>query len=46
MRRPLRDQIVKTTAGVAAVGVLGAVFLLYMQPAFMVTMIDQVWACF
>ena len=33
-------------AGVAAVGVLGAVFLMYTRPTFMVTMIDQLWACF
>ena len=46
MRRAVRDQILKTAAGVAAVAVLGAVFLLYTRPAFMVTMIDQLWTCF
>ncbi|MGJ7579585.1 hypothetical protein ACSFA3_05320 [Variovorax sp. RHLX14] len=46
MHRAVRDQILKTAAGVVAVAVLGAVFLLYTRPAFMVTMIDQLWACF
>ena len=32
--------------GVLAMGVLGAVFLLYSQPDFMVQMANQVWACF
>ncbi len=30
----------------AALVVLGGVFLLYTRPAFMVAMIDQLWACF
>ena len=31
---------------VLAVGVLGAVFLLYTQPDFMVQMANQLWSCF
>jgi hypothetical protein len=30
----------------AAALALGAVFVLYTRPAFLVTLIDQVWACF
>jgi hypothetical protein len=30
----------------AAVVALGATFALYARPAFLVTLIDQVWACF
>lgn len=30
----------------AAAMALGGVFMLYTRPAFMVAMIDQVWACF
>ena len=30
----------------AAAAVLGGVFALYTRPAFMVRMIDQLWACF
>ncbi|WP_210392675.1 hypothetical protein [Variovorax sp. PAMC 28711] len=29
-----------------AIVVLAGVFVLYTRPAFMVAMIDQVWACF
>ena len=31
---------------VAGAAALAGVFLLYTRPAFMVTMIDQLWACF
>lgn len=34
-----------STYGLALV-VLAAVFLLYLQPDFMVTLAQQVWACF
>lgn len=30
----------------AALAVLGGVFALYTRPAFLVTLIDQVWSCF
>ena len=30
----------------AALAALLAVFVLYTRPAFMVTLIDQIWACF
>lgn len=32
--------------GALALAVLGGVFMLYTRPAFMVAMIDQLWACF
>ncbi|MDM0047363.1 hypothetical protein QTH91_22925 [Variovorax dokdonensis] len=31
---------------VAAVAALGATFALYARPAFLVTLIDQIWSCF
>lgn len=46
MRPSVRHRIASTAVGLVAVAVLGAVFLLYTRPAFMVTMIDQLWACF
>lgn len=46
MQPSLRHRMLSTAAGVVAVAVLGAVFLLYTRPTFMVTMIDQLWACF
>lgn len=30
----------------ASLAVLGGVFALYTRPAFLVTLIDQVWSCF
>jgi len=32
--------------GVLVAGVLGAVFLLYSQPDFVVQMANQLWSCF
>ena len=36
----------KWLAAVAAVLVLLAVFALYLRPDFMLTLADQIWACF
>ena len=36
----------KWLAAAAAVLVLLAVFALYLQPGFMLTLADQIWACF
>ena len=33
-------------AWLVAAAALGGVFVLYARPAFMVQMIDQLWACF
>jgi len=30
----------------AAAAALGGVFLLYTRPAFLVTLVDQIWSCF
>jgi hypothetical protein len=30
----------------AALAVLGGVFALYVEPSFLVTLVDQVWSCF
>ena len=43
MRRP---QLRKALAFAAALLVLLAVFSLYLRPEFMVTLAQQVWACF
>jgi hypothetical protein len=44
-RRPLQRAATIASAVVGA-AVLGGVFVLYTRPAFMVSMIDQLWACF
>ena len=36
----------RTLIWTAIMGVLLAVFALYLQPEFMVTLADHVWACF
>jgi len=41
-----RHRLLQIAGFAAAVAALGGVFLMYTQPAFMVTMIDQLWACF
>lgn len=46
MHAPTRHRWMQVTAVVAGLAVLAGVFMLYTQPAFMVTLIDQVWSCF
>ncbi|HSV60122.1 MAG TPA: hypothetical protein VLJ19_14605 [Variovorax sp.] len=46
MQSATRHQIQRAACFGAAVAALGGVFLLYTRPAFLVTLIDQVWACF
>ncbi|MDM0086063.1 MULTISPECIES: hypothetical protein [unclassified Variovorax] len=41
-----RHRLLQIAGFAAATAALGGVFLMYTQPAFMVTMIDQLWACF
>lgn len=36
----------RVIAGIVAIALLAAVFLLYTRPDFMVQMANQVWACF
>jgi len=36
----------RLVSGALAIVVLGAVFLLYTQPDFMVQMANQLWSCF
>jgi len=42
----MRHRLVQTGWLAAAAVVLGAVFTLYTRPAFLVTLIDQLWSCF
>lgn len=46
MNTPARHRWIQATAVVAGLAVLAGVFTLYSRPAFMVTMIDQLWSCF
>jgi len=46
MSNPSRLRLVRTGWLAAAAVMLAGVFALYTRPAFFVTMIDQVWACF
>jgi hypothetical protein len=41
-----RVRLVRTGWLAAGAVALAGVFALYAQPAFLVTMIDQLWACF
>ncbi|MBS0450857.1 MAG: hypothetical protein JSS14_06045 [Proteobacteria bacterium] len=41
-----RPTLQRTAWLAAALAVLGGVFALYTRPAFLVTLIDQVWSCF
>lgn len=45
-RAPRPHPLYRVAAWVAGAAALAGVFLLYTRPAFMVTMIDQLWACF
>jgi hypothetical protein len=46
MRPGTRDRLVHAGWLAAAAVVLLAVFGLYTRPAFLVTLVDQLWACF
>ncbi|WP_170209358.1 hypothetical protein [Variovorax guangxiensis] len=41
-----RHRLLQAAGFALVLAVLGGVFLMYTRPAFMVTMIDQLWACF
>ena len=44
--RPRTALVARWLAYLAALAVLLAVFALYTNPAFLVTLADQIWACF
>lgn len=46
METSTRHRWMQAAAFAAGLGVLAGVFLLYTQPSFMVTLIDQLWSCF
>ena len=46
MRRHFRPLLVRAVGASLAATVLAAVFALYTRPAFLVSMIDQMWSCF
>jgi hypothetical protein len=46
MTASTRHRIVQAGWLGAAALVLAAVFALYTRPAFLVTLVDQIWACF
>jgi hypothetical protein len=41
-----RQLLLKTAAGAAIAAVLLGVFVLYTRPDFLLTLANQVWACF
>ncbi|CAN5920646.1 hypothetical protein BH11PSE13_BH11PSE13_28920 [soil metagenome] len=45
-RQQQHPRLVVALAWALALAVLAGVFTLYTRPAFMVTLIDQLWACF
>jgi hypothetical protein len=45
-RSQQHPRLVAALAWAIALIVSGGVFMLYTRPAFMVTLIDQLWACF
>jgi len=46
MHAATRHQLRRAAWFGAAVAALGGVFVLYTRPAFLVTLVDQIWACF
>ncbi|QNK66211.1 hypothetical protein [Variovorax sp. PAMC26660] len=46
MTPQMRQHIVHAGWLAAALVVLGGVFALYVHPAFLVTLVDQIWSCF
>jgi hypothetical protein len=46
MKPATRNAIEKTATGLAAVAVCLGVFSWYLQPEFLLTLANQVWACF
>ncbi|SEB17670.1 hypothetical protein SAMN05444680_111136 [Variovorax sp. YR216] len=46
LSRPVLLRVIRAGCLGATAVVLAGVFALYTQPAFLVTMIDQLWACF
>ncbi len=46
MRPGLCARLVRVAGALLAAAVLAGVFALYTRPAFLVTMIDQMWSCF
>jgi hypothetical protein len=46
MTPQLRHHIVHAGWLAAALAVLGGVFAMYVHPAFLVTLVDQIWSCF
>ena len=43
---PWQQRLVRAVCWLLVLGVLAAVFGWYLEPDFMLTMADQVWACF
>ncbi|MDM0113379.1 hypothetical protein QTI66_14570 [Variovorax sp. J22R133] len=46
MRSHTRHRVERTAWFVAAAAALAGVFVLYTRPGFLVTLVDQIWACF
>jgi hypothetical protein len=42
----MRHHLVHAGLLAAALAVLGGVFAMYVHPAFLVTLVDQIWSCF
>ena len=46
MTPQMRQHVVHAGWLAAAAAALGAVFAMYVRPEFLVTLVDQIWACF
>ena len=46
MTASIRHHLIRAGWLVAALAALGGVFALYVHPDFLVTLVDQIWACF
>ena len=44
--RPWQRLVMRAALALVCSAVLATVFLLYLQPEFMVSMADHIWACF
>ncbi|MFM9922515.1 hypothetical protein VLK31_05940 [Variovorax sp. H27-G14] len=46
MTPQMRHHVIHAAWLAAALAALGGVFVMYVHPSFLVTLVDQIWSCF